>query len=110
MPELRGIIREISQLCDKYGDDFNWGIVPEKNGFVSELRKETDISQYSEAVAIARSYSCDDVLFLLDNSIFRIYHLTYSSYNANDFPRYIEFSSAEKVIEYIENQFVEEYL
>ena len=87
MPELRGIIREISQLCDKYGGDFNWGIVPEKNGFVSELRKETDISQYSEAVAIARSYSCDDVLFLLDNSIFRIYHLTYSTNNVNGFPK-----------------------
>ena len=38
------IIRELSHLCDKYGDDFDWGIVPEENGFVRELEKETDIS------------------------------------------------------------------
>ena len=63
------IIRELSHLCDKYGDDFDWGIVPEENGFVRELEKETDISQYNEVKAIARSYSCDDVLFLFDNRL-----------------------------------------
>ena len=69
------IINEISRLCNKYGEDFNWGIIPEVNGFVRELEKETDISQYSDVKAIARSYSCDDVLFMLDNNIYRIYHL-----------------------------------
>ena len=63
------IINEISRLCNKYGEDFNWGIIPEVNGFVRELEKETDISQYSDVKAIARSYSCDDVLFMLDNNM-----------------------------------------
>ena len=56
-------------MCNKYGEDFNWGIIPEVNGFVRELEKETDISQYSDVKAIARSYSCDDVLFMLDNNM-----------------------------------------
>ena len=34
---MRDIIREINQLCDKYGDDFDWGIVPEKNGLKARL-------------------------------------------------------------------------
>ena len=104
------IISEISRLCDKYGEDFNWGLVSQENGFVRELKKETDVSRYDEVKAIARSYSCDEVLFLFDNKIYRFYHLTYSTNNLNGFPRYKEFLDAEKVIEYIENQFVEEYL
>jgi hypothetical protein len=107
---MLSIISEISRLCNKYGEDFNWGIVPDDNGFVKELEKETDISQYSDVKAIARSYSCDDVLFMLDNNIYRIYHLTYSTYNENGFPRFMEFIDTNKVIAYIENQFIEEYL
>ena len=104
------ITSEISRLCDKYGEDFNWGIVPKENGFVDELKRETDISHYNEVIAIARSYSCDEVLFLFDNGFCRIYHLTYSMSNLEGFPRYKEFLDAEKLVEYIENQFVEEYL
>jgi len=104
------IISEISRLCDKYGEEFNWGIVPLENGFVRELEKETDVSQYDEVKAIARSYSCDEVLFLFDNNIYRIYHLTYSTNNLKGFPRYKEFLDVEQVVEYIENQFIEEYL
>lgn len=104
------IISEIIRLSDKYGEEFNWGIVPKENGFVEALKKEVDISQYDDVKAIARSYSCDDVLFLLDNNIYRIYHLTYSMKNINGFPRYIEFFDVKKVVDYIENQFIEEYL
>lgn len=104
------IISEISRLYDKYGEEFNWGIVPQENGFVRELSKETNVSQYEEVRAVARSYACDEVLFLFDNNIYRIYHLTYSMNNLNGFPRYKEFLDAEKVVEYIENQFIEEYL
>lgn len=104
------IIGEINRLHDKYEEDFNWGIVPKENRFVVELKRETDISQYNEVIAIARSYSCDEVLFLFDNGIYRIYHLTYSANNANGFPRYTEFSDGQKVIEYIEKKYIEEYL
>ena len=101
-------ISEFNHLCDKYGEDFNWGLVPKENGFVSELVKETNISQYNEIKAIARSYSCDDVLFVFDNHIYRIYHLTYSANNRDGFPQYKEFTDAKEVFVYIENQFIEE--
>ena len=104
------IISEISRLYDKYGEEFNWGIVPQENGFVRELSRETNVSEYEEVRAVARCYACDEVLFLFDNNIYRIYHLTYSINNLNGFPRYKEFLDAEKVVEYIENQFIEEYL
>lgn len=57
------IISEIIRLSDKYGEEFNWGIVPKENGFVEALKKEVDISQYDDVKAIARSYSCDDGIF-----------------------------------------------
>jgi len=104
------IISEINRLCDKYGADFNWGIVAKENRFAVELKRETDISRDNEVIAIARSYSCDEVLFLFDNSIYRIYHLTYSTNNVNGFPKYIEFLNGQKVIEYIEKKYIEEYL
>lgn len=53
------IISEINRLCDKYGDEFNWGIISESSNFLMELQKETDISPYNEVKAIARSYSSD---------------------------------------------------
>ena len=104
------ITGEINKLCVKYGDDFNWGAVIGKNGFVRELQKETDISQYCEVKAVARSYSNDDVLFLLDNKIYRVYHLTYSKQHTVGFPKYTEFLDGEAAVAYIEKQFVEEYL
>jgi len=104
------IIDEINKLCDKYGEDFNWSIVPMDNNFVRELQIETDLSQYSEVTAIARSESSDDVLFLFDNSIYRIYHLTYSKCNAKGFPKYKEFFDTKEVVAYIDKQYICEYL
>ncbi len=103
------VLSGLNHLCNKYGDDFNWGIVPQENGFVRELKKETNIYQFIEAKAIARSYSCDDVLFVFDNSVYRVYHLTYSSQNENGFPKYKEFVDAKAVVDYIEKQFIEGY-
>ena len=103
------VVSEIGRLSNKYGEEFTWGIVPKNNGFVKELARETNISQYSNVKAIARSYSCDDVLFVLDH-VYRIYHLTYSTHNENGFPQYKEFSEVSKVIAFLEKQFVEEYL
>lgn len=103
------IVSSINRLCDKYGEDFTWGIVPKENRFVSELKKETDISQCVEVKAVARSYSCDEVLFLFDNKIYRIYHLTYSANNITGFPKYTEFLDECAVVEYIEKQFIKGY-
>ena len=104
------IISELNHLHDKYGDDFNRGEVPNNNLFVSELKKETNISESTQVRAIARCYSNDDVLFVFNNHIYRIYHLTYSNNNHDVFPIYKEFFDSKNVIDYIEKQFIEEYL
>ena len=101
---------EINKLCGRYGDEFNWGIVSQNNDFVSELEMETDISQYNIVIAVARSYSNDDVLFFFDNTLYRIYHLTYSKCNAKGFPKYEEFYSTKEVAIYLEKQFINQYL
>lgn len=98
------IINEINKLSEKYGDEFNWGIVPENNTFVRQLLYETNISDYCSIEAIARSYSNDDVLFLFNNKVYRIYHLTYSEHNIEGFPQYVEFTNGKAVIEYLEKQ------
>lgn len=98
------IINEINKLSEKYGDEFNWGIIPENNTFVRKLLDETNISDYCSIEAIARSYSNDDVLFLFNNKVYRIYHLTYSKQNIEGFPKYVEFTDGKAVIEYLEKQ------
>lgn len=103
------IIKEINQLPYKYGEEFNWGIVPDNNTFVMELQNETNTSKYTQVKAIAHSYSNDDVLFLFDDKIYRIYHLTYSKQNVKGFPKYMEFTDDKTVIDYLEKQFVKEY-
>lgn len=107
-----------SDLIEKYGEDFNWGMLSfSDNYFLKELENEIgkDNILFEQNVwAVARCYSNDDVLYLVgskeENDIYRIYHLTYSAVNANGFPIYQEFVGIEKVREYIEKQYVEEYL
>ena len=100
------VIAEINNLEQKYCEAFNWGTDMDNVFFEKELRKELVISPNSNVKALARSYSNDDVLFLLDEEIYRIYHLTYSVGT----PRYIDFADGKSAVEYIEKQFVEEYL
>ncbi len=105
-------------LSDKYGEDFNWGMLsPTDTYFVEELKKEIGadniLFEYN-VKAVARSYSSDEALYLLkginDKDVYRIYHLTYSSRNMKGFPKYEEFFDIDNVSEYIEKKYVEEYL
>ena len=107
----------IKELEEKYGEDFNWGIVSDsKNYFINELKSElsnADAVKDAEVIALARSYSNDDVLFLIENSAkkeYRIYHLTYSKSNAEGFPRYIEFEDISSIREYLEKGFISDYI
>lgn len=106
-------------LYDKYGEEFNWGMIPfNKTGyFVNELKNELgqeNIIFSNRIYAVARSYSDDDVLYLFGGDgrgdVYRIYHLTYSSKNTDSYPQYKEFSDIQEVKKYIEEQFVSEYL
>lgn len=74
-------IEEIfSDLYDKYGEDFNWYMIP--------------LTQ------------ADDVLYVTDNGrnqdIYYIFHLTYSKHNPDGFPRYEELKDVYAVKAFIE--------
>lgn len=105
-------------LNQKYGEEFNWRMLPHTDMcFVEELKKELgqEYSMFDKRVyALARSDSNDDVLFLLcgdsGGDVYRIYHLTYSSKNKEGYPRYREFASTQAVKKYIEERFIDEYL
>lgn len=104
------------QLDKEYGEDFNWMMIPfsQSNGyFVDELKRElaeNDLFLKHKIRAVAKCTSNDDVLFLREDGIWRIYHLTYSSNNENGFPKYVEFHSRKSAAEYIQNQFITEYI
>ena len=107
----------IKELEEKYGEDFNWGIISDsKNYFVNELTSELsndDVVKNAEVIALARSYSNDDVLFLIENNakkVYRIYHLTYSKCNAEGFPRYTEFEDINSIREYLEKEFISDFI
>lgn len=108
-------------FCDfyeKYGDDFNWRMLPfSDKGFVEELKRELGEDNLifdKEIYAVAKSDSSDDVLYLIDNKngndIYRIYHLSYSSNNIEGFPKYIEICGIKDLKDYIDKRFVEEFV
>ena len=105
-----------NDLSNKYGDDFNWHILPLSNKtFVAELKKEIGKEHFlynQQLRAVAKCDSNDDVLYVADNdgAIYYIFHLTYSEHNAKEFPRYKSFEGIEAVKEYIEQVFITEYL
>ena len=114
-------IEEIfSDLCDKYGEDFNWYMIPltQADGvFVTELKNEIgeDHFLYDKRIwAAAKCESNDDVLYVLRNGIGRdiyyLFHLTYSAQNADGFPRYEEFADIFAVKEFIERSYIEDYM
>ena len=86
------VIREINNLEEKYGEEFNGGTEINREFYQSELAKETVLELYQDVKALAKSYSNDDVVFLLDSKVYRIYHLTYSDGE----PRYTEFLDGKK--------------
>lgn len=92
---------------EKYGDAFNW-MCTSSDSFVDELRHELgDECGLNSITVIAKCESNDDVLFLIDG-IYRIYHLTYL--RKADSPKYLEFNNLSEAMDYIEKDYVENYL
>lgn len=108
----------ICGLAEKYGEEFNWRIIPQSNYFFVNRLKE-EISGNPEFFtakivrAIAKCDSDDGVLYCFSeggSEVFYIFHLTYSQHIAEGFPKYVKFCTAEEAAEYIENNFVAEFL
>ena len=95
------VVSEIRKLEEQYGEEFNWGTELKNEFFENELKKEAVLASNSNVKAIARSYSNDDVLFLLDDKVYRMYHLTYSG----GMPKYQEFIDGKAAVDYIEKDF-----
>ncbi len=106
------------EFNDKYGDDFNWYLLPLTNKtFVAELKREIgkDHFLYNKSIqAVAKCDSNDDVLYITndktDSDIYYIFHLTYSVYNENGFPKYKKFTNIGAVKDFIEQTFLDNYL
>lgn len=100
-----------SDLNDKYGDAFNWRMIPLTNKtFVAELKKEIGKNHYlynRHIWAVAKCDSNDHVLYLSaedGTDIYYIFHLTYSGHNTNGFPKCQKFFNINEVKEYIERE------
>lgn len=103
----------ITALAEEYGGDFNWSLIPETDYYITELKKElgADNPLFQNSIhAIAKCESNDDVLYVLNDDMLRIYHLTYSASNSEGYPKYEEFSSIKAASEYIQDRFLKEYL
>lgn len=105
------------ELCSKYGDDFNWHMIPyTSHTFVEELKRELapdDAFLEDQIFSVLKSDSNDDVLYLGSyngKESWRIYHLTYCNYKASETLKFVEFSNRIEAMNYIERQFVSEYL
>ena len=102
----------LNKLEKKYGDDFNWGILKDNN-FLNELHAELTAGHHLHGKArqaLARCYSQDDFLFLLDDNSYAIVHLTFSKNNINGFPLYKKFADLQSVINHIENEYLTEHI
>ena len=107
-------------LYDKYGNDFNWYMIPfaqADGAFVAELNKEIGQDHFlygKKILAVAKCESNDDVLYVLRNGtgrdIYYLFNLTYSAHNADGFPQYEEFADLFAVKEFIERSYIEDYM
>ena len=101
-------------LISKYGDDFNWFVISDTNNiFYNEALFEINSHHplYECIVqSVAKCESNDNVLFLLKNHHYAIIHLAYSKTNTKSFPIFEEFDSLQLAVDYIENQFINEYI
>lgn len=105
-------------LSKKYGDSFNWHMIPLLNrNFVAELKREIGQNHFlyhREIWAVAKCDSNDDVLFVTENeykeNIYYIVHLTYSGDNVKGYPQCKVFSGIEKVKQYIEETYVMDFV
>ena len=107
-------------LFDKYGEDFNWYMVPLSQSncvFVEELKKELGEGHFlyhKKVWAVAKCESNDDVLYLTageqGGDTYYIFHLTYSKQNLEGFPKYEKFADIYAVKEFIEQKFVKNYI
>lgn len=103
-----------SDLSDKYGDDFNWYLLPLfNNTFVAELKKEIGTAHFlyeKDIRAVAKCDSNDDILYAVrgdkGEDKYYIFHLTYSVNNAEGFPKYREFNTIEDIKDYIEQFYI----
>ena len=111
---MDGMTQLLAELSAKYGEEFPWFPVVDTsaNRLLDELKRElgAKFASLGEVRVVAESGAADDVLFALKRSgsttIYRIYHLTYSSGT----PHFEEFLTQEAVSHRIEQDFVEEYL
>ena len=104
-------------LYKKYGDSFHWHMLPfSEQSFVAELKREIGSNHflYNKRIwAVAKCDSNDDVLFLSADDgkdVYYIFHLTYSGLNSEGFPKHKKFANLQAVKEYIEREFIAEYL
>lgn len=99
-------------LIQKYGEDFNWRILPIENSFDAELKKEIQKDHFlfgKDIYALAKCDANDDVLYVMQMEgvdMFCIVHLTYTKQNEKGFPKYQMFENIEKVINYLEESIV----
>lgn len=104
----------LMELSARYGEDFPWFLVSDATAkrLWDELKRElgAEFLLLGDVQAVAKSGAADDVLFTLKplgaSTIYRIYHLTYSSGTSY----FEEFLTKEAVSHRIEQDFVEEYL
>lgn len=98
-------------LCDKYGENFNWSSIGLSNQyFVEAAKKEIKPGHplYGQTMySVAKSESNDDVIFVIENERYVIIHLTYCKDGEVRYPTFLEFHNLIEVISYIEKKYVE---
>ena len=104
----------LGNLIEKYGaDEFPWEFIPLSqacNSFIKALQAELSESHplHDRNIrwAIAKSGAADDVLFLGEDGVYFIVHLTYSKTNSLGSPHFFEFPDLNAAIKHIEEQFL----
>ncbi|SHL77609.1 hypothetical protein SAMN02745136_05674 [Anaerocolumna jejuensis DSM 15929] len=103
-----------SNLCEKYGENFNWSLIGFSNQyFVEEAKKEIKPGHllYGKTMnSVAKSESNDDVMFVMENERYVIIHLTYCKDGEVRYPTFLEFENLIEVMSFIEKEYVENYL
>lgn len=103
-------------LHDKFGEEFNWHMIRFSDIFFDQ-QAEREIKEGhplfgKDMRSVAKCDSNDDVLYVTWDKgadLYIIIHLTYSSSNDIDYPKYKISGDLKTVEKYIEKDFIENY-
>lgn len=101
---MEKLINDLINYVNNLGDECYWFVISNRQYFEEELNRELNREHFlynKDLEAVIKSECNDDVIFYMSNGALVLVHLTYSSENLKEFPRFKIFNDINEVKAYV---------